>query len=147
MRPLPYLRRTIAEAVALGLIALGPALLSAGWHPRRPEWTRPATVGEKVAWRQVQQWAENVLLVDARAEASFARGHIPGALWLDEAQWERGLPGFVSAWKPGVKVVVYCDGGNCGAAEAVAKRLHRELVIENIYVLEGGWNEWQRGGR
>ena len=96
----------------------------------------------EVTWSQVAGGTEPVLWIDARAETAFASGHVPGALSLSEAEWEQGLPAVVKAWRPGVKVVVYCDDRGCEASQSVARRLRRELGLGDIFVLKGGWRAW-----
>ena len=96
----------------------------------------------EVAWSTVQEWPGLRLLVDARSEVAFRRQHIPGALPLSEVQWEERLPAVIQAWQPGARVVVYCDNLGCESSQAVARRLRRELGINDVFVLKGGWNAW-----
>jgi rhodanese-related sulfurtransferase len=44
-------------------------------------------------------------------------------------------------------VVVYCSSLSCNAALEVAKRLRDEAQLKNVYVLEGGWEEWLKEKR
>jgi rhodanese-related sulfurtransferase len=43
---------------------------------------------------------------------------------------------------PDKKVVVYCSAESCNAAREVAKRLRDETQLKNVFVLQGGWEEW-----
>jgi len=38
--------------------------------------------------------------------------------------------------------VVYCSSLNCNASREVARRLRDEAQLKNVFVLEGGWEEW-----
>ena len=117
-----------------------PALLTGWLHPRRPDWTAAMHPTPLVSLAEVPAAP---LWVDAREPAVYAAGHVPGALSLSETKWEQGLPAFLAAWNPGTTVVVYCGGETCGASRAVAQRLRRELGIDKVYILEGGWDAWR----
>ena len=127
--------------VMLGL-ALVPTIVTAWIHPgeRKSAWNRPAVAELSVAEAEVP--GTSVIWVDARPEAAFGRQHVPGALSLDEEHWEDLLPGFMAAWRPGVRVVVYCDDQQCGRSREVAERLRREFQVDPVYVLKGGWAAW-----
>ena len=137
-------RRSLRQSGALLVAALVPALLAAAWHPRRPAWSLAAAAAPEVTWGQVLAWAKPALLIDARPTPAYEQRHIPGALPLSEPQWEAGLPAIVRAWRPGTRVVVYCDDAGCGASQEVARRLRRELGIDEVFVLKGGWGAWLR---
>ena len=126
--------------ILLGL-ALLPALVSGALQL---QWNReePLAAGE-VRIAEARKWGDKVLWVDARSRAKFERKHIPGALLLNEDEWETLVGPFLDAWDPDKEVVVYCDGGGCEASRAVAARMHEELKIGNVHVLKGGWNAWQ----
>ena len=140
--PRAFLLRAFRQAGVLLLAALIPALLAGAFHPRRPAWSRDQTMIPEVAWSTVREWPGLKLLVDARSEEAFRRQHIPGALPLSEVQWEERLPAFIKAWQPGARVAVYCDNAGCQASQAVARRLRRELGINDVFVLKGGWGAW-----
>lgn len=134
--------RARRQTGALLVAALIPALLAAAFHPRRPAWSPARAEAPSVTLRQAAGWRGRVLFVDARGEPAFAQRHIPGALPLREAQWEALLPVFLKAWQPGARVVVYCDREGCDASQAVAIRLRRELGLDQVFVLKGGWDAW-----
>jgi rhodanese-related sulfurtransferase len=104
----------------------------------------------EMAWSTVQGWRGLVLVIDARNTAAFARQHIPGALPLSEKHWEEQLMAMIKAWRPGAKVVVYCDNEACRTSQSVARRLRRALDSNDVFVLKGGWSAWleaQRPGK
>lgn len=133
----------LRECGLLLLFAVVPALFTAWLHPKRPEWAwnRPAV--EQVSLTDVAGWKAPVLWVDAREAGAYARQHIPGAVLLNETGWNRLLPGFLAAWRPAVRVVVYCNTQECDASQAVALRLRRELNLTKVFVLKGGWAAWR----
>jgi rhodanese-related sulfurtransferase len=133
------LRALAAQAVIIISLALFPALGAAVFHPKRPSWTRPTEIEPALA----HSWGRNVLWVDARSRADFERGHVPGAVLLNEGEWEQLIDPFLDAWRRGVNVVVYCSSRNCDASAEVARRLRDDAQIENVYVLKGGWEAWQ----
>ena len=137
------MRRAFFEFGLLLLLAAVPALVTARWHPRRPA---PAATGVptlSVAAAQRLGATQAVLWIDARGESAYIRAHIPGAIRLNEDDWETLLPAIVADWSPGQPVVVYCDAQTCEASRDVAARLQRELSMQPVYVLEGGWAAWQ----
>lgn len=135
--------RPLRDCGLLLLLAVVPALLTAWLHPKHPDWawSRPAV--EQVTLDEVSRWAAPVLWVDAREAGAYAKQHVPGAVLLNETEWNRLLPGFLAAWRPESRVVVYCNTGQCDASEVVALRLRRELNLTDVFVLKGGWSAWQ----
>jgi len=135
------LRAPVRDCLVLLLLAVVPALLTLWLHPRRPAWTKPAVPQLELA--EITRWPTPVLWVDARETPAYAKEHIPGAVSLNETEWERLLPGFLAAWHPNARVVIYCDSQACNASEEVALRLQRELNLSEISVLKGGWASWK----
>jgi rhodanese-related sulfurtransferase len=133
---------TCRKAALLMFIALVPALLTAWFTPKRPawSWTRPAVT--EIALADAERFPPPVVWVDARPENEYRERHVPGAISLDESHWEELLPGFINVWQPGTRVVVYCNSQKCDASHEVALRLRHELRIDNVFVLQGGWNAW-----
>ena len=126
-------------AVLLGL-ALLPAIVSGAlqlrWHAQEP--LAPGEVHAATA----QTWGDQVQWVDARSRAKFEHAHIPGALLLNEDEWDTLIAPFLDAWDPDKTIIVYCDGGSCEASHKVAERLRADLKIGNVHVLKGGWGAW-----
>jgi 3-mercaptopyruvate sulfurtransferase SseA len=137
----------LGQILLLLLLALIPAAVLAQFHPHRPLWHKPSPKGE-VSIQQVEQWPTSaVLWLDARSQEQYQLDHVPGALSLNEDQWEENLAQVVTAWQPGLKVVVYCDSNSCDASHQVATRLEREMGWSDVYVLQGGWRTWQQSHR
>jgi rhodanese-related sulfurtransferase len=133
--------QSLRQAAAILLLAMLPAVASALWHPRRPAWQ-----SDEVTLAAASAWGKNVLWVDARPDADFARAHIPGALPLNEDRWDDLLPHVIDQWggNPSRKVVVYCSTLSCQASRDVARRLREEVSLPNVFVLQGGWEAWQK---
>jgi len=125
------------------LVAAGAlAFLSFLLHRKAPAWSWTKPTVTEVAADELKNWTQPPLWIDARSTNSYEKQHIPGAILLNETEWEQLLAGFLAVWQPGTKVVVYCDSQTCDASQAVALRLQRELQITEIYVLKGGWTTW-----
>lgn len=135
------IQRILKQAAWLALAALVPAVLAAVLHPKAPAWNREAAGVPEVTAAWVRARAEHVLWVDARREASFQRDGIAGAVLLNEDRWDDLMPGFIAVWDPVAVVVVYCDR-QCHSSQEVARRLRREMGVENIVVLRGGREAW-----
>jgi rhodanese-related sulfurtransferase len=138
------LRSLSKEICLLCLVALLPAAAAALWHPRRPAFVTPPLGPGEVHGRTARMWGPRVLWVDARSEREFDKGHVPGALPLTEDQWDQQLKAVIEAWDESRIVVVYCASDLCRSAHDVADRLRREMQWNDVYVLQGGWVQWQR---
>ena len=132
----------IRQALAVSLLALIPTALAGLFHPKRPGWNGEAMGPDQISGAEVAVWKNAPLWVDARPRRSYERGHIAGALLLNEDEWDELLPAVLSAWQPGRRVVVYCDSAACDSSKKLAERL-REAGVPGVCVLHGGWAEWK----
>jgi rhodanese-related sulfurtransferase len=145
--------RPIRQALLLIALAFVPAIGEALYFRDRVPWQSPVTTSELVTVDQARAWGDNAIWVDARSDEEFARGHVPGAILLNEDRWNELLPQFLQGWSPEKKVVVYCSAKSCNAAREVAKRLRDEAQLKDtegkncVFVLEGGWEEWLKKNR
>ena len=129
----------LRQMLAILLLAVIPAVATGLWHPRRPSWQ-----SDEVTLAAAGAWGQSVLWVDARPDSDFARAHIPGAQPLNEDHWDDLLPGLLDHWDATRKVVVYCSSLSCQTSRDVARRLREEVNLPNVFVLEGGWEAWER---
>lgn len=133
--------RWIAQAGLLAALAAIPAVAVALWHPNAPQWRQDDTSGiTEIPMDAARGLLPDVVWVDARSRHEFDNGHIAGAVWLYEGEWESLLDGFLDAWDGNQMVVVYCGAGDCKASQSVAMRLKQEVGVEKIVVLRGGWD-------
>jgi rhodanese-related sulfurtransferase len=130
----------------LGLAFL-PAIGQAIYYRQTTPWEKQPADPAAVSLTTAENWGPAVLWVDARPDEDFARGHIPGAVQLNEDRWQDLLRGMLVIWAPERKVVVYCSQRSCNASHEVAERLRKEVGLTNIYVLQGGWEEWEKARR
>jgi len=136
------MRLAIRQVIAILALALLPAIAASLWHPKRPAWA-----SDEVTLAAASGWGKTVLWVDARPDAEFARGHIPGALALNEDRWDDLLPGLLDHWDTTRKIVVYCSSLSCQTSRDVARRLRQDESLPNVFILQGGWEAWQKRGR
>jgi rhodanese-related sulfurtransferase len=132
----------LRQVLLLAAAALVPAVGEAIYFRERVSWQSPIPASEMVTVDQARAWRDNTIWVDARPDADFARDHVPGAISLNEDRWNDLVGPFLAMWTPEKKVIVYCSAQSCNAAREVAKRLRDEAQLRNVFVLEGGWEEW-----
>ena len=137
----------VRQVLVVAALAFVPGLGQAIYFRDRVSWQSPVPASEMVTVAQVQAWGGTAIWVDARPDDEFARDHVPGALSLNEDRWNELLPQFLAAWSQEKKVVVYCSSQSCNASREVARRLRNEAQLKNVFVLEGGWEEWLRTNR
>jgi len=88
-----------------------------------------------------------VIFVDARNDAHFKAGHIPGAHQFDYYRPEVYLPAVLAACATAQEIVVYCTGGDCEDSELAATLLQESGVPrERLYIYPGGIAEWSANG-
>jgi len=137
----------VRQVLVVAALALVPGLGQAIYFRDKVSWQSSVPASEMVTVAQVRAWGETAIWVDARPDDEFARDHVPGALSLNEDRWNELLPQFLAAWSQEKKVVVYCSSQSCNASREVARRLRNEAQLKNVFVLEGGWEEWLRTNR
>jgi len=132
----------VRQAIILAALALLPGIGEAIYFRDKVSWQSPIPISEMVTLTQARAWDGDAIWVDARPDAEFEREHIPGAVLLNEDSWNELLPQFLAAWSPEKRVVVYCSSQSCNASREVARRLRDEAQLKNVFVLQGGWEEW-----
>ena len=86
------------------------------------------------------QGADFVLL-DVRAPALFARGHVPGAINLPHGKL---IAAKLAAWSEDTLFVTYCAGPHCNGAARGALRLAR--LGRRVKLMAGGIAGWRDEG-
>jgi rhodanese-related sulfurtransferase len=90
-------------------------------------------------------WRTAAAVCDARAEESYARGHMPGARNVPTVEARPALPDDLSSEARDKTLLVYCEGGDCRSSLTLAKRLH-DAGFRDIRVFGGGWAAWVKAG-
>jgi rhodanese-related sulfurtransferase len=89
-----------------------------------------------------------LVLVDARDDAHYQKGHIPGAWQFDHYHPDQYLPTVLPVCMGAQKVVVYCNGGACEDSEFATIMLRDAGVPrENLFVYAAGITEWMNSGQ
>lgn len=85
---------------------------------------------------------KKVTVIDVNGAASYARGHVPGAINFAEAKADLGskLPADKSTL-----IVAYCGGPSCSAYKAAANKAS-ELGYTNVKHLSAGISGWLQAG-
>ena len=81
------------------------------------------------------------IVVDTRSDASWAQGHVPGAMHLPGRRIADEAPGRIPAGTP---VVVYCWGPGCNGATRAALEFAR--LGYPVKEMLGGFEYWVREG-
>jgi len=141
--------RAILIRQVLWLVGLAflPAIGQALYYRGDAAWQQPPTDAAQVSVAQARSWDAAVLWIDARPDEQFTTAHVPGAIQLNEDAWDKLLPKVLAAWSTERKVIVYCSRQTCNLSHEVAERLRKEDGLKNVYVLQGGWEEWQKSGQ
>jgi rhodanese-related sulfurtransferase len=84
-----------------------------------------------------------IIFIDARDEAHYRAGHVPGAYEFDPYHPEKYFPAVLPVCQAAEQIVVYCNGGDCDDSESAALLL-RDVGIANrkLLIYGGGITEW-----
>ena len=137
----------VRQAALLVALAFVPAIGQGIYLRDKVPWQSSIPASDLVTVTQARDWGANAIWVDARPDEEFARDHVPGAVSLNEDRWNELLPAFLASWSPEKRVIVYCSSKSCNASREVARRLRNEAQLQNVYVLQGGWEEWLKSKR
>ena len=137
----------VRQALLLIALAFVPAIGEAIYFRNKVSWQSRDLASEMVDLDHAQSWGANAIWVDARPDNEFERDHVPGAIPLNEDRWNELLPPFLGQWSPEKKIVVYCSSQSCNASREVARRLRDEAGLKDVFVLQGGWEEWLKNKR
>ncbi len=124
--------------ILVSLLASGATYLI---HPNLPAWD-PLEIREGEISVADAMALEAVIWIDARSEEEYNKGHIPGAILINEDDWDSYFGNFMANWGGETNFVVYCDNRLCDRSTHVADRLKSSLELETIYELKGGWQVW-----
>lgn len=154
--PAPRPSYTLSEPVARwrGTTASAPAVPPAVATPRPvaagpSSTTQPARkAAVPVTWEQAAQLVreKGALLVDARTEDAFKAGHIPGAQNLPFIRVQTLIADFRAANPVNRPLIVYCSDLQCPVSHSLADQLLNRHGYRSVYVLSGGYLEWQKAG-
>jgi rhodanese-related sulfurtransferase len=84
---------------------------------------------------------EKLIVIDTREESEWARGHIPGAVWLGKGIIERDIEAKIP--DKSTEVILYCGGG---FRSALAADNLQKMGYTNVVSMDGGWRDWTGSG-
>ena len=84
---------------------------------------------------------EKFLLVDVREESEWAKGHLPGAVYMGRGVIERDIEQKVP--DTGTRLILYCGGGY---RSALAAENLQKMGYHNVESMDGGWRGWLEAG-
>lgn len=139
-------------AVALFLVVAAAilAVVTRELHPRAPALylvNEPVAADEVTLEMIDEQFDGEVFWIDARKRESFDKGHVPGALSLDNRRRATRLyEEFEIIQEIDRQIVVYCESTGCQSGRELADYLRKRLPW-NPLVLKGGWPTYRDSGR
>ena len=154
MMPLPRVLLQSGVIVLLGLLAglaINHRLVLDAFAGRLAP---PATTAQSMAGHLPQPvmlaevrdlLAAGARPVDARDQAQFADGHLPGALSLPLGEFEERLDAFRRQVAAGETLVLYCSGYGCPDSFDLGVLL-LAAGYQDVRVFEGGVPEWRDAG-
>jgi rhodanese-related sulfurtransferase len=90
--------------------------------------------------KKLDAW-EKLILVDVREESEWARGHLPGAVYMGKGVIERDIEQKVP--DKNAPLVLYCGGG---FRSALAAENLQKMGYTNVVSMDGGWKGWVGAG-
>lgn len=89
--------------------------------------------------------AASELIIDARNDELFAKGHIPGAVQCDPYNLNLYLEAVLARALAAQRIIVYCHGGNCEDSFMLCDELVTHGILkEQLGVFKEGWDGWER---
>jgi thiosulfate/3-mercaptopyruvate sulfurtransferase len=146
--------RRFASIGALAALLTAAGLCSCSAPPPTKEYPRAELLMEPTALAKAGVAAQFVVL-DARPKKAFTVNRIPGACWVDEAEWAKvfGSGADAEDWSGRIgslgidrdsKVVVY--DGSCFTHAARIWWILRYWGVTDVRLLNGGWQGWKKAG-
>jgi rhodanese-related sulfurtransferase len=139
--------RAVQQSLLLLLIAAAAAWATHAWHPRAPalHLVQEPLRRDEVSMEMIEErWKGDVLWIDARPQELFDAGHVPGALLLNEQEFEEQLFGMLDTLQTNAKpLIIYCNSARCDSSRKILLRLKQTLPVEQAFVLKGGWKAWE----
>ena len=131
---------------AAGSPAISPAeLLAARWQAEGLRLVDGAAA--RRLFNDSRHQPGKILFIDARDEAHYQAGHLPGACEFDPYRPEKYFPAALPACQAADQIVVYCHGGDCDDSESAALMLRDVgIPLSKLFIYGGGITEWSANG-
>ncbi len=86
--------------------------------------------------------SEMSVIIDARDESSFIKGHIPGAINFFEKDFDELINKFFFENDTDIIIITYCDSDQCDLAQTLAEKFS-STGYTNVFYLKNGWSRWK----
>lgn len=87
------------------------------------------------------------IVLDARNDEAYERGHVPGAYHCDPYNIDL-FSEIIEMARAAERVIVYCHGGNCEDSYLLCQELRLRGFFESqLHVFKAGWEAWQKHER
>ncbi|MFV1994804.1 MAG: rhodanese-like domain-containing protein [Verrucomicrobiales bacterium] len=137
------MKKIAIQVAGILLFGVFGAVLTRAFHPRAPALylaQEPLGDHQLRLGDIAERWSGDVLWIDARPEEDFLAGHHPGAISINETNWNDAVFEHVEVIQEAAKpFVVYCSSHACKASHKIAQRLRQNFPLAEVYVLRGGW--------
>ncbi|HTB21417.1 MAG TPA: rhodanese-like domain-containing protein [bacterium] len=87
---------------------------------------------------------KKALFCDARSKSEYDQGHIPGAIPLPLAEFDKYYALYARKLKHAKYIVTYCHGAGCQLSNKVAQKLVNDKKFTDVGSFFGGWPMWQQ---
>jgi rhodanese-related sulfurtransferase len=85
------------------------------------------------------------VIFDARPEADYRAGHLPGAISMPHQSVEEALAGAQALLTPAQPIVTYCSGEDCDESFLLTEYLNQQ-GFTNVVLFAGGISQWKETG-
>jgi rhodanese-related sulfurtransferase len=90
-----------------------------------------------------REMKRGAVVIDARREDDYQRGHIDGAINLPPWSHTETCASALRSFPKGQEIVLYCQSPGCPYAGELGKKLWR-LDYTNLYYYRSGWVDWEK---
>ena len=137
------------------LLVLSAAAGWATWHhlPEPPP-LKVADVHVTSPWEvkmadipALEQKHGGIHWVDARIRREYDKEHVPGAILVNEYEWENTIVALLEKVNEHTEwpIIIYCDAQACEASKNLRDKFIHDLPLggADIRTLAGGWPAWK----
>lgn len=130
------------QILVIGLLTILGASFSLYSGLMPAPWKEPALEMGEIRLEDAQLL--DAIWIDARSEMDYNTEHAPGAILLNDLNWDSGIETLMLTWLTEMNpMVVYCSSEQCDASKRIADKLRAALPEAEIYSLKGGWEAWK----
>ena len=119
--------RIVIEALAIMMLAVLGGAGTHWLHPRAPTWylTEAPLAEDEVSMAVIKErWKGDVLWIDARISEQFDLEHVPGAISLNEQNFDQTLFDHLERLQDNAKpIIIYCGSEKCQASKKIKQAL------------------------